>query len=87
MVKIQNNIKQKEEYARKLLHANIPYREIQEHLKIRFGTGMSNTKLKKLAEKTDEIEKLKRKLEKTEHELNLYKNLYFDLIKSLKQNQ
>ena len=77
---------QKEEYARKLLQANIPYRDIQEHLKVRFGSGMSNTTLKKLAEKTDEVAKLQKKLEKTEQELKLYKQLYFDLIKSLKQN-
>ena len=59
---------------------------IQEHLKVRFGSGMSNTTLKKLAEKTDEVAKLQKKLEKTEQVLKLYKQLYFDLIKSLKQN-
>ena len=56
-----------------------------------FGSGMSYTTFQKLAQKEDEmdllrqeIEKYKIELEKTRHDLALYKHLYFELLQSVK---
>ena len=53
---------EKIEYATQLLRADIPYREIQEYLKLRFGSGMSNTTLQNLQVERDEIDLLKEEL-------------------------
>ena len=78
---------EKVEFARKLLKIDIPYREIQSELKSRFGSGMSNTTLRKMTKEIEEITLLRKKNEKLENELTFYKNLYFDLLNTLKKNQ
>ena len=50
---------EKIEYAQQLLSADIPYREIQEYLKLRFGSGMSNTTLQKLQDEHDEKDRVR----------------------------
>ena len=85
MILIRKTSEEKKEYVRKLLHAGIPYREIQDHLKFRFSSGMSNTTLKKMAGETDEILNLRKDLTETKKELELYKELYFELLKTIKE--
>jgi len=82
---IRKTSEEKKEYVRKLLHAGIPYREIQDHLKIRFGSGMSNTTLKTMALETDEILNLRKNFIETKKELEMYKELYFELLKTIKE--
>ena len=85
MILIRKTSEEKKEYVRKLLHAGIPYREIQDHLKIRFGNGMSNTTLKNMAQETDEILILRKDLIETKKELELFKELYYELLKAIKE--
>ena len=84
----------KVELTKKLLSAGIPYREIQDILNKTFGSGMSYTTFQKLAQKEDEMEilreelgKSKLELEKTRHDLALYKHLYFELLQSVKKDE
>ena len=74
---------EKIEYAQQLLCADIPYREIQEYLKLRFGSGMSNTTLQNLQETRDEIGRLQEELKRCNHQLELYKRLYHELLEKL----
>jgi hypothetical protein len=74
---------EKIEYAQQLLRADIPYREIQEYLKLRFGSGMSNTTLQALQVERDEIGRLKEELKRCHHQLDLYKRLYHELLEKL----
>lgn len=53
---------------------------------------MSNTTFQKIMEKNDEVSQLKEeietlqaKLEKSQHDLALYKHLYFELLQTLKK--
>ena len=82
---IRKTSNEKKEYVHKLLHAGIPYREIQDHLKLRFGSGMSNTTLKNMAQETDEILILRKDLADTKKELELFKELYYELLKAVKE--
>jgi len=75
--------KEKIDYARQLLNAEIPYREIQEYLKLRFGSGMSNTTLRKLQDDHDEINQLREELKRVNNQLDLYKRLYNELLQKL----
>lgn len=75
---------EKRDFAKKMLKANIPYKEIQSLLKHRFGSGMSNTTLKNLAEESNEIERLQEELQKTKEQLALFKKLYFDIVDKMR---
>jgi len=73
-------------FARNLLIGGVPYREIQDLLKEKYGSGLSNTTLKNLQSRVDRVKELERKVVKTEFELekarkeaSLYKELYFEL--------
>ncbi len=74
---------EKIEYAQQLLRADIPYREIQEYLKLRFGSGMSNTTLQKLQDERDEINRLREELKRCKYQLDLYKRLYNELLEKI----
>ena len=76
---------EKLEFARTMLRQGLGYREIQQLLKDKYGAGVSNSTLQSLQEEIDDLEILKRELERTERELALYKNLYFELLDSLKK--
>ncbi|UYP44686.1 hypothetical protein NEF87_000971 [Candidatus Lokiarchaeum ossiferum] len=78
--------------AKKLLEAGMPQRDVQKILQKTFGSGMSNTTFQKIMEKNDEVSQLKEeietlqaKLEKSQHDLALYKHLYFELLQTLKK--
>ena len=78
------NDAEKIRYAKKLLKIGMSYRDIQLNLKLTYGSGMSNTTLKKLVVEEKLIEDWKEKYEKSQEELAVYKNLYFNLLKTLK---
>ncbi len=79
----QNN-EEKLSYAKKLLKIGMSYRDIQLNLKLTFGTGMSNTTLKNLIVEEKQNEDWRVKYEQSQEELAVYKNLYFNLLKTLK---
>ncbi len=74
-------------YARILLKKNYTYREIQDELKKKFDSGMSNTTLQKLQDEVNEVVNLKVEVQKLKQELALYKNLYFELLDMINKKQ
>ena len=82
--------KAKQEYASSLLNEGIKYREIQQKLQDKFGSGMSNTTLQKLQKQIKEMYILKKRVRELEEEVNLWKSMYFELkeatIKRLRKN-
>jgi len=53
-------------------------------LKLRFGSGMSNTTLQKLQDERDEINRLREELKRCKYQLDLYKRLYNELLEKLR---
>ena len=78
------NDAEKISFAKKLLKIGMSYRDIQLNLKLTFGTGMSNTTLKNLVVEEKQNEDWREKYEESQEELAVYKNLYFNLLKTLK---
>jgi len=83
--KIVKSNDEKELYARKLLKLNLTYREIQEELRRKFKSGMSNSTLKILQDEVNEMQNLRAEVQHLRKELAMYKNLYFDLIETMKK--
>ena len=77
--------KEKIELAENLLSSNTSYRLIQEELKKKFGSGLSNTTLRNLQKEQSRITILEEKIEFLEDELALFKKLYFQLRKATKK--
>jgi hypothetical protein len=77
--------REKIEFATNLLKQGKTFREIRQMLKQKFGTSMSFTTLTKLSmiQETEETNLIR--MEKLEQELDLFKNLYFDLKKKYDQ--
>jgi hypothetical protein len=72
--------KEKLEFTISLIEKNLKYREIQEKVKEKYGTSISNSTIKKLqrelkldCSKDQEIARLRKELE-------IFKNLYFELL-------
>lgn len=84
MIKIRKILLEKTLYAQFLLKQENTYREIQEALKKKFGSGMSNTRLKELQEELSELIELRAENQELKKELQTYKNLYFELKDVLK---
>ncbi len=76
--------KEKIELAEKLLINKTSYRLIQEELKKKFGSGLSNTTLRDLQRDQSRVNILEEKIEFLEEELALFKKLYFQLRKATK---
>ena len=72
--------KEKLDLTMKLLQMGLPYRDIQEKLRLQFGSGVSNTTLMKLQKKNDAISQLRKENEQIKEELALFKKLYFELL-------
>ena len=72
-------------YAKPLLEQNIAYNEIQEKLKSKFGSGMSNTTLVKMQNAKDADESKDHRIEELERELRFFKKLYFELLEKTQQ--
>lgn len=77
--------KEKIELAEKLLINKTSYRLIQEELKKKFGSGLSNTTLRDLQRDQSRVNILEEKIEFLEEELALFKKLYFQLRKATKK--
>jgi len=77
--------KEKIDLAETLLSKGIPYRKIQEELKKKFGSGMSNNTLKTLQSSQSRVNILEERIEFLEDELALFKKLYFQLRKATKE--
>jgi hypothetical protein len=56
-----------------LVKQGIPYKKIQDSLKEKYGSGMSNTTLKKITRTQSKLPELENKLKQTEQELALFK--------------
>jgi hypothetical protein len=77
--------KEKIDFAETLLRKGIPYRRIQEELKKKYGSGMSNNTLKNLQSSQSRVIILEERIEFLEDELALFKKLYFQLRKATKE--
>jgi len=77
--------KEKLDYANFLLQKGIPYAQIQEELKIRYGTGMSNTTLQRMILETDRIKELEDEVKDISLELKMYKKMYYELLEAVKE--
>ncbi len=73
-------------YAKTLLGQNVAYNEIQEKLRSKFGSGMSNTTLVKMQNVEDIGESKDQKIEELERELKFFKRLYFELLEKTQHN-
>lgn len=84
-MKIGKSSKEKIDFTKNLLKMGVSYRDIQLNLKIKYGNGMSNTTLQNLhVEVRHEIEREDRIIQ-LESELALYKQMYFELLETVKK--
>ncbi len=77
--------KEKQDYARDLLQKGISYGHIQEELKQRYGTGMSNSTLQRLILESNRIQELENKMREMAVELKMYKKMYYELLEAVKE--
>ena len=77
--------KEKQELARLLLNEGISYDQIQEELKNKYGSGMSNTTLKHLTVEPERIKELEDKVKELALELKMYKKMYYELLDVVKE--
>ncbi len=77
---------EKLDLAEQLLQEGKPYRLIQEALLAKFGSGMSNTTLKRMLKEKNKIYQLEEQNKQLEHELALFKKMYFELLNATKKN-
>ena len=71
--------KQRKDFVKQLMQNDYNYDQIQEKLKEKFGTGMSNTTLQRIKSEMQEITFLKKEIQHLQEEVQLWKNLYFEL--------
>ncbi len=79
--------KEKVKYAKELIEKDLSYDEIQSQLFDRFGSGMSNSTIKKMSEKKENINDLKAQNEELKRDLQLFKRLYFDLLEKTEKKK
>ena len=85
VVKIGKSSQEKYQFTKNLLKIGVPYRQIQFNLKVKFGTGMSNTTLQNLYEEVlIELEREDR-IKQLEREVKLFRQLYFELLEKMKE--
>ena len=75
----------KNQFVESLLQIGKNYRDIQDALKKKYGTGMSNTTLKKIHARMSKVRQLEEKVAYLEEELALFKRLYFELLRATKK--
>ena len=66
-------------FAEDLFKQGKSYRFIQSQLVEKFGSGMSNTTLKNLQKRTTKMAQFQIRISELEHELALFKRLYFEI--------
>lgn len=76
---------EKIQFVENLLQNGKSYRDIQEALKKKFGSGMSNTTLKKIHARLSKVRQLEERAQYLEEELALFKRLYFELLAATKK--
>jgi hypothetical protein len=77
--------KEKQDFAVNLLRKGISYNIVNDKLKSKYGTGMSNSTLKKLRNYAYSEPTNKDKIIELEQELKLFKRLYFELLEKDKK--
>ncbi|UYP45481.1 hypothetical protein NEF87_001766 [Candidatus Lokiarchaeum ossiferum] len=77
--------KEKQDHARALLDQGISYSQIQQDLKNRYGTGMSNSTLQRLIGESDRIHELEDHVKELSLELKMYKKMYYELLDAVKE--
>ena len=63
----------------------VSYRDIQVNLKIKYGNGMSNTTLQNLHLEVQREMARDDRIQQLETELSLYKQMYFELLETVKK--
>ncbi|MHA1522469.1 MAG: hypothetical protein ACTSRK_20060 [Promethearchaeota archaeon] len=76
---------EKLEFARLRLQEGISYSQIQEELKNKYGTGMSNTTLQRLIVETSRIKELELQVKEMVLELKMYKKMYYELLEAVRE--
>jgi len=76
---------EKIEYAKKLVGDGLLYEEIQKKLKDRYGSGMSNTTLKRMRENKSKIEDHSKRIGQLESQLTVFKKFYFELKEKMEK--
>ena len=76
---------EKIQFVENLLSIGKTYRDIQELMKQKFGSGMSNTTLQKIHARMSKVRQLEEKVQYLEEELALFKRLYFELLTATKK--
>lgn len=77
--------REKIEYAKKLVGDGLLYEEIQKKLKDRYGSGMSNTTLKRMRENKSKIEDHSKRIGQLESQLTVFKKFYFELKEKMEK--
>ena len=72
-------------FTQALLKLNYTYRDVQLVLKRYFGAGVSNNTLQKLQIEVERVSNVQEELKKCRYELDLYKNLYLELLNAMKE--
>lgn len=85
MIKIGKSSEEKIAFTKRLLVMGVSYRDIQVNLKIKYGTGMSNTTLQNLHVEVKHESHRQDRIKQLETELVLYKQMYFELLESVKK--
>ncbi len=76
---------EKLEFIINLIEENKTYREIQNQLKLHFGSGVSNSTLKNIMQEMDESRKQEREIDRLKKELSIFKRLYFEIIEEIEK--
>ena len=86
MKKIGKSSEEKIGLTKNLLKMGVSYRDIQLNLKIKYGNGMSNTTLQNLQTEVQNELAREDRIKQLETELALYKQMYFELLETVKKN-
>ena len=85
MLKIGRSSREKIEYAKKLVGDGLVYEEIQKKLKDRYGSGMSNSTLKRMRENKSKIEDHSKRIGQLESQLTVFKKFYLELKEKMEK--
>ena len=72
-------------FAKEMLRIGVPYRQIQLNLRIKYGSGMSNTTLQNLFDEISIEREREDRISQLERELAQYKRMYFELLETMKK--
>ena len=88
----------KEDFAKRLLQIDVPYRDVQIILRNKYGSGLSNNTMQELKDQVIDLESLNKELQELRKlkplveevdtlrtELETYKRMYFELMETLRE--